>query len=94
MIVILQRVCQNATEIVPNTSNDNHFIDKSGINRTSGEWTSLQQFMQKQVDMIICILVISASRLYGVFDISNGAVMLTNSNGTDCLIMIQEVLNQ
>ena len=72
----------NATEIVPNTSNDNHFIDKSGFNRTSGEYITTTIYA-KASGYDYLYLSLSASRLYGVFDISNGAVMLTNSNGTD-----------
>ena len=71
----------NATEIVPNTSNDIHFIDKSGFNRTSGEYITTTIYA-KESGYDYLYLSLSASRLYGVFDISNGAVMLTSSNGT------------
>ena len=73
---------QNATQVVPNTSNANHFLDKSGFNRTNGEYITTTIYA-KANGYDYLYLSLSASRLYGVFDISNGVVMLTNSNTTD-----------
>jgi hypothetical protein len=73
---------QNATQVVPNTSNDNHFLDRSGFNRTNGEYLTTTIYA-KANGYDYLYLSQSASRLYGVFDISNGVVMLTNSNTTD-----------
>jgi len=72
----------NATKLIPTTFNGEHFIDKSGFNRTAGEYIS-HTIYAKADGYNYLYISNAASRLYGVYNLSNGSVEYVNSNGTD-----------
>jgi len=72
----------NATKVVPNTSGGEHFIARSGFNRTAGEY--LSHTVYAKADGYDYLYISNgASRLYGIYNLSNGSVEYVNSNGVD-----------
>jgi len=72
----------NATKLLPTTFNGEHFIDKGGFSRTAGEYIS-HTIYAKADGYNYLYISNAASRLYGVYNLSNGSVEYVNSNGTD-----------
>jgi hypothetical protein len=72
----------NATKLLPTTFNGEHFIDRGGFSRTAGEYIS-HTIYAKADGYNYLYISNAASRLYGVYNLSNGSVEYVNSNGTD-----------